>query len=133
MKTFEKEISFLSKTFNSADNGGNNEWEDKLVKKIATFKELSRTAKDQHKLHFKIISLFSDNSKKGENSISLDTDVVYDLTTIFVEKCLVLNEVFTVQDKEEFLQDSGALFQFGMAILGEKITPFFSVLMGKAE
>ena len=125
--TFEKEIGFLSNVFNSESN----EWGLDVVKKTASFNELSRTDKRQHKLHFMMIALFE--ATPGENGeadkMSLDSDKMYDLTSKAVKTLLIVDEKFTEQDKSEFLNDSGALFTFGMWLLGEHITPFFSSLM----
>src|ERR1700693_5556449 len=112
-KTFQKEISFLCTELNNDTT----EFEEKSVSKNATFKELSRTDKEQHKLHFKIISLFVDSEKKNNGSIKLNSDEIYDLTCEMIEKLLLIDNNFTVQDKAELLKDSGALFTFGYWLL----------------
>lgn len=127
MDTFEREISFMSLQLNDA-----NAFELKLTSKTATFNELSRTEKEQHKLHFKIVSLFTNAEKDEETGkINLDSDTIYDLTIKSIKQLLVINPSFTAQDKVEFLNDSGAIFNFGYWMLGEKVTPFFSTLMTK--
>lgn len=99
-----------------------------IIKKTAIFEELSRTAKEQHKLHFKIVSVFSSSLKEDEK-FTLDSDGMYDLVVLAINKLLQVNENFTETDKKEFLLDSGAIWKFGMWLMGEKLTPFFSVLM----
>lgn len=124
METFQKEISFLS-IVPDVDLQTNVK---KIIKKTATFDELSRTAKDQHKLHFKIISVIS-QSIKGDEEFTIESDGMYDLVVLAINKLLQVNENFTESDKKEFLLDSGAIWKFGMWLLGEKLTPFFSILM----
>lgn len=128
---FEQPITFMSQELDGS------ELVDKVVTKTAQFKELSRTQRDQHKLHFKIISVFSGASSNdsyiGDGktaSFTIDTDVIYDLTTKFIRLNHIPNENFTIQDREELLQDSGGLATFGLWLLAEKISPFFSELMG---
>lgn len=120
MNTFEREITFISKVFDS----NTNQWVDGEVTKTAIFKELSRTDKLQHKLHFKIISLL-ENFEGGTEQVKFDTDAVYDLTVKSINTLLIADQTFTVQDKTEFLNDSQAIMKFGLWILGEKIAPFF--------
>ena len=133
MDVFEKEITFLSREFeidsNNPDDKG--KWVEKAVKKIATFKELSRTDKDQHKLHFMLVGIMTNAPKDGEDEtkMNIDSDALYDLTVKAIKLLLKIDERFTAQDKAEFLADSGAIFNFSMWLLGEKITPFFSNLM----
>ena len=121
MDTFEKEITFLSKSF------VNGEWALVEVSKTATFKELSRVDRDQHKLHFMLIKLFQGAAvEEGESQdISIDSDSLYDLTVKAIRKLIVINSEFTEQDKTEFLNDSGAILDFSLWALKEKFTPFF--------
>jgi len=132
METFQKDISFLAQTL----NGENNEWVLSPVTKTATFKELSRTDRNQHKLHFKIIAIFeafgvnADDDSDG-TKFKIDSDGVYDLTVKAIKTLLIEDPQFTVQDKTELLNDSGAIFEFGMWLLGEKIVPFFSTFKMK--
>jgi hypothetical protein len=131
---FEKEISFLSKTFDqdeiSTDTNG---WKEIEVSKTASFHELSRTDRRQHKLHFMMIALFEANAAENgeEAKMTIDSDKLYDLTSKAVKTLLVIDERFTEGDKTEFLNDSLALLNFGMWLLGEHIRPFFSNLMKK--
>lgn len=123
METFEKEITFLSKQL------VNTEWDLIEISKVATFKELSRVDRSQHKLHFMLISLFTSKSEEGdENKMAIDSDSLYDLTTKAIKTLLVINETFTETDKAEFLNDSGAILSFGIWALPGKFTPFFSSL-----
>lgn len=122
MEFFDKEITFLSKEFIGT------EWVEKPVIKVAKFKEFSRTDKDQHKLHFMMISLF----ESGENDTArIDSDKMYDITVKAVKTLLIIGEDFNDTNKNEFLNDSGALFSFGMWLFEAKIIPFFSNLMSK--
>jgi hypothetical protein len=132
MQTFQKEVTFLSKTPNSF-NIETNAWDYEQVTKTATFKELSRTDRDQHKLHFKIVALFTGGNIEREEDekagTTLESDDIYDLTVKCIKKLLIIDENFTAQNREEFLTDSGAIMNFGFWLLGEKIAPFFSILI----
>lgn len=123
MNTFEYEISFLSKEFNQEIN----DWQTVEKTKKIQFRELNQNDKSQHKLHFMLISLFE--NKEGEANIS--TDKLYDITVKFIQNNIVLSDDFKEIDKEEFLNDSAALFTFGFWLLTEKITPFFSIFKMK--
>lgn len=108
-------------------------WELKSVTKNATFKELSRTEREQHELHFDIIEYFtsanSKENKKGDKQVRIKLKEAYPLILNAFDTLLVINEDFKPQDKEEFLNDSAAILDFGMWLIKEKITPFFSQLM----
>ena len=121
METYEKEITFLSKQFIE------NEWAMIEVSKIATFKELSRVARDQHKLHFMLTSLFNKVEDEDEG-FKIDSDSLYDLTVKAIKTLLILNGDFTESDKAEFLNDSGAILNFALWAVKAKFTPFFSTL-----
>jgi hypothetical protein len=130
MATFQKDITFLSKTPDSF-NQETGKWEPKEIIKTATFKELDPNDKEQHKLHFKIVSIFENFGEKeigddGNPKVTINSDGIYDLTVKAIKTLLLPDENFTVQDKSEFLNDSGALFDFAFWLLPEKITPFFS-------
>jgi hypothetical protein len=127
MEQFNREISFISKIFD-ADKVTDtcNGWIEGVVTKTATFKELSRTDKLQHKLHFKIIAIFEHFGVKEGEDVKIDSDGVYDLTVKAINTLLIPDPAFTVQDKAEFLNDSAAIFDFGFWLLGNKIAPFFS-------
>ena len=124
MENFTREIDFLSRQFESESNS----FKEVSVTKTATFKELNRTERDQHKLHFMLISLFESND---QNKMIVDSDKLYDITAKTIKTLLIVDEQFTEQDKTEFLNDSGALFTFGIWLLKEHISPFFSRLMKK--
>lgn len=130
MESFQRDISFISKEFVVAENGGG-EWVEKQVTKTATFKELSRTDRDQHKLHFKIIGVMRAGAKEDNEpqKVEIDSDALYDLTSKAIKTLLLIDEQFNAQDKTEFLADSGAIFNFSIWFLQNKITPFFSKLM----
>lgn len=121
--TFQKEITFLSKTIQEGDDT----WNELPVTKTVTFKELNRTDRDQHKLHFFLISIFNTTGK----GFNIDSDALYDLVVKFIETMTELNEQFSIQDKAELLNDSGALLSFGLWLMPQKVTPFFSTLMSK--
>jgi hypothetical protein len=127
METFEKEITFLSKQLVDGT-----EWALVETSKMATFKELSRVDKNQHKLHFMLISLFSSTQNEDEeNKTVIDSDSLYDLTVKAIKMLLVVNNSFNDTDKAEFLNDSGAILNFGLWALKEKFTPFLSMLNQK--
>ena len=125
METFQKEITFLSKVAVPGTDNSSISWQNLPTTKTATFKELIQTERDQHKLHFKIISVFRTFKLDQNGQVQLDDDGVYELTTLFIEKMLITDESFSNQDLKEFLNDSAALFSFGFTLLSEKISPFF--------
>lgn len=135
--TFEKEITFLSKVFNADPQV--NAFELIPVTKTVKFKELSRTDRTQHKLHFMLISIFTggdanidDTDEPGKGgSFNINTDKLYDITAKSVRILAITDTTFNDQEKTELLNDGGALFTFGMWLLKEKISPFFSVMMTK--
>lgn len=131
MEQFKRNITFLSKVFDESTNT----FPLKVITKTGTFKELNRTDKLQHKLHFKIIAIFEHfGAKDGDSeSIKIDSDGVYDLTVKAINTLLIPDPEFTVQDKAEFLNDSAAIFEFGFWLLGEKISPFFSTFNGNLK
>jgi hypothetical protein len=124
MITFEREITWVGY---DVDAENNTTIENTRVK-TATFKELSRTDKDQHKLHFKLISIFEglEKSKDEENSIGISTDGLYDITVKAINILLTPTANFTEIDKKEFLNDSIALLNFGLWLFKEKFSPFFA-------
>lgn len=128
---FEKQITFLDP--NAGFDEPSKTFVPGIVTKTATFKVLNRIDRTQHKLHFMIMAIFGIGSDADEEAgkISLDSDKMLDVTNKFIKTLLVVNEDFTEQDKTLFLNDSGALLPFGLEILGEYITPFFSTLMKK--
>jgi hypothetical protein len=123
-QTFEKEITWVSWEVDAEKN----ETVETPRTKIATFNELSRTDKTQHKLHFKLLSLFEGlEREKGEaDSVGISSDGLYDITVKAINILLVPNTVFTEMDRKEFLNDSIALLEFGMWLFKEKFSPFFS-------
>lgn len=123
MDLFKKDIKFASNILNDAQ-----EFEIMNVTKEATFKELDRRDKDQHKLHFMLMAIVKFNE---EGEILVDSDILYDFTVRAVKVLLVKTDEFTEQDRVEFLQDSAALLQFGQWMLATKITPFFPILTMK--
>lgn len=128
MSTFTKEISFINPAFFDKDIKPAGAHVEKEVTKTATFKELSRTDKDQRKFQFMLMSVFK---SKGEGEFQIDHDVLCDITEKAVEVLLVIDQSFTEVDKTQFLNDNGAIINFGIWFLGNKITPFFSLLMPK--
>lgn len=124
MKTFEKEVSYVSWEVDTEKN----ESVETVVTKTATFKELSRTDRAQHKLHFKLISLFEglEKEKDEENSVGISSDGLYDITVKAINILFVPTDGFTEQDKKEFLNDSMALLDFGLWLFKEQFTPFFA-------
>ncbi len=131
MKTFQHEITFLQKSFDAtqvqSENAGHIET---LATKTATFKELSRTDRDQHALHFAIIDFYAGGSTSGKKKqVKFKTQDALPLVEDFIEAMLIVDNNFTATDKEEFLNDSGALFSFAMWLLKEKVSLFFGILM----
>lgn len=128
--TFKREVSYMSKRFVANEAGTDGTWKEELVTKEIEFRELDRTDRKQHKLHFKIVSLFTNGDKDEDGGgLRLDSDTLYDLSQKAMKELAVLNEDFKEGDRNEMLSDSGAIFNFGYWFLGEKVTPFFSNLM----
>lgn len=128
MEQFQRHITFIQKVF-YADKVSDtcDGWLEEPVTKFATFKELSRTDKSQHKLHFSIVGIFEHFGAKEGEEIKIDSDGLYDLTIKAIKTLLITDKSdFTDADKTEFMNDSGAIFDFGMWLLGNKIAPFFS-------
>ena len=136
-KVFKKEITFISKqpVMEATKENKVGDIIEIEVTKEAVFKELSKTDRSQHKLHFKIVSLFIDSKTNEETgNIKLDTDDIYDITVRCINQLLIVDgKSFTDGDKTEFLNDSGSIFSFGYWLLGDKITPFFSTLMDSSK
>lgn len=126
MKTFEKEINWVTWEFDADKN----ETVETPHTKTATFNELNRTDKRQHELHFMLVDLFEGTAKaNGEadiDSIGLNPKGLLKITVKAIEDLLTENESFTKADKEGFLNDSMALLPFGIWLIKEKFTPFFS-------
>lgn len=121
--TFTKEIEVIAPVFNDQTD----QHEYLPVTKTATFKEFSRTDKDQHKLHFMLMTLY----EASDSKIKADSDQLYDIAVRAINILLLPDPNFTIQDKEAFLNDSVALLSFATWLLKEKITPFFLQLMKK--
>lgn len=126
MSTFQKEITFINPAFFDTETNSHCE---KEVTKTATFKELSRTDKEQRKLQFTLMGLFKSS---GVGELKIDPDSLCEVTEKAIDVLLVIDPVnFTETDKMQFLNDNGALITFGMWLLGDKISPFFSHLIPK--
>lgn len=134
VKTFVREMSWHSPSFD-----GTNHIMAEITKQV-TFKELDSRDEEQHKLHFKIMSLYTSSpsedddepaklAKEGDKivkkRVNVDTDVIYDLTVSAIKKLLIIDETVTKMDKQEILADSKALLPFGMWFLTAKAFPFF--------
>ena len=123
---FEKEITWKTLEFDAKE-----EKHTEVEKtKTATFKELNQLDKAQHKLHFKIMSIFEglEKSKDEADSLGISSDGLYDITVKAINILLVPDENFTEMDKQEWLNDSLSLLSFGMWLFKEKFSPFFSKL-----
>lgn len=135
MDLFQKDITFLGLVYDQLahDAGEPGKWITEPLTKTASFKELDQRDRDQHKFHFKIVSFFSkgaaeEEAEKDEEKESVgafDSDAVYDLTTKFIKKFMVIDPNCTAADKESILTDSGAILEFGLWLVKEKFIPFF--------
>ena len=114
-KTFTKEIIFISLVHNGV------EFVETLVKKTATFKELSRTDKTQNDLCWLIMELFESKKKK----VHIKREEASELVDLFIDKMLIISDTFTEQDKTDFLNDNGAIISFGKWLCWEKCWDFF--------
>ena len=125
---FEKEVTYISRVL----EGTNAEWTEKEVTKIAKFKDLSRTDDSQRKLQWMIMSIAQTlEENKDTGKITLDFDILCDLTYKYIKTLIQTDETFTAADRDDFIADNGAVMQFGMWALGEKISPFFQKLITK--
>lgn len=122
--TFKKEISYKAKVFDTVKD----RWVMKKIVKDVSFSELDETDTTQHRLHFRIMSLYKtkmsvvDGEKQG---VYLDSDTLYDITVEAVKKLAVIDDSsFTAQDLKEFTSCSLSLLNFGQWFLGEHILPF---------
>lgn len=129
---FQHDITWLRKEYDhEAETPGT--WKHTPVTMPVTFMELDQTDRDQHLYHFDVMAFFGGKKKKpgaDEDVLNpvFDAQGVYDLTAKYVKKFTVLSETFTAGDREEILNDSGALLNFGLWLVEEKIVPFFRKL-----
>lgn len=120
--TFEKEISWA--TFEFSQESG--KAEEAIKTKVVKFKELNRNDASQHKLHFKILSMF--DSSNPEEGVNINSDALYDITKKAVNTLIIVDKEFTELDKRDLLNDSIGLLKLGLWLFGEKFTPFFAKL-----
>jgi hypothetical protein len=121
MSTFEKVISYKSRVLRGTHHV------IERVEKKATFNELNEMEQGQHKLHFKIMSLYRTRvlSDSEETKVAeIDTDILYDLTVLSVKSLAVVDDEFTEIDLREFLGCSLSILKFGMWFLENHILPF---------
>lgn len=122
-KTFTHELVFKKKAFDK-ENPAERKLED--VTKLVTFNELNQMERSQHKFHGKLFAFFATQSFADDGEkVTLDTDGIYDLTTLFIKNFLVTDEQFGIKERELLLNDSTALFDLGIWLMKEKFTPFF--------
>lgn len=139
METFQKEVLFISKVYDKAEGETAPSFKEKEVARIATFKDLTRTDKAQHKLHFAIIDAvgkFIPDQAEGEDieegakvKLEIKPDILYDITVKFIKNMLQVeagSQIFSDTDRQEFVNDSGSIYVFGMWLLTEKLFPFFA-------
>jgi hypothetical protein len=124
---FEKEVTFRQKGFDGTDHTL------LPVTKTARFHELDTQDKTQHKLHSKIFTAFINSAQPGEDDeekvqANISGEVIYDMAVRGIKSLLVIDQDFTAIDKQELLSDSGALLNFGLWFMGEKVIPFFQSL-----
>jgi hypothetical protein len=65
---------------------------------------------------------------EGKNT-KIDWKTIRELTDLYIEKMLIIDDNFTPTNKTEFLNDNGAVISFGLWLAHEKILPFFFKLM----
>ncbi len=120
MTTFEKEISW--------DTWEHDPKLDKMVEitktKKAIFKELDKYDKSQHDFHF-LIAAIPNNLIEKKKDVRVEPKFILELTKEFIENQLIIDDNFGESDKKELLQNSQALFDLGISLLDEKISPFF--------
>lgn len=121
MGTFQKEIRYQSKELVGTH------FQKVKKKRTVTFNELDETEQSQHRLHFRIMSLYKSKMSvvEGEETqVQIDTDTLYDITVESIKKLVVLDEGFREIDLKEFLACSLATLKFGLWFLEEHILPF---------
>lgn len=118
MSTFIKEITYKSRQLSG------HKWVKENVTKSVHFNELDETIKSQHKLHFRITSLWKTIGEGDEKQIKIDSDSMYDITVEAIKQLVVVNENFTETDLAEFLSDSKALLKFGSWFTENHLIPF---------
>jgi hypothetical protein len=120
MSTFKHEIRFKQNQLDGL------EMKLRTVKKTVTFRELDETNKDQHRLHFRIMSLYKTKMEVDERTktMSIDTDVLYEITVESVKLLAVVDDSFTEMEMKEFLASSIGVLKFGLWFLENHITPF---------
>jgi hypothetical protein len=124
MSTFQKEITFLSATTKVVEGKG--EIVKEPVSKLASFKELTQDNPDLRGLIFMMRPLYETyKSVDGESKIVANPQILEGLITMCVDKLLILDDKFTIQDKVEFMNDNFAFLAFAEWYLQEKVTPFF--------
>lgn len=125
--TFVKEITFINPAFYDEETQAHT---SKEVTVSATFKDLSRTDRTQHDLHFMIMAAFEET--KG-NSVKYDSSQLLKMIDEFVETAMLTkdgdpNTAATNTDKLQFLNDSIGKLKFGFWLMKEKFSPFFAQL-----
>jgi hypothetical protein len=120
-ETFKREISFFNPAqfLDGKHTGGG------VDTKTFTFKELSRIDRDQHELHFTMMTAFETRGRKSK----IDPGQMLELTDLFINTCFVLVDGITETDKTLLLNDSIAKLKFGTFLLNEKMPPFFQQLV----
>ena len=118
--TFKHKIKYSSKQMTASG------WGKGKVEKEVTFDELDETIKAQHRLHFKIVSLYTakPSDDTSEVQVKIDTDTMYDITVEAIKILAHTDENFTEVDLKEFLADSLAILKFGRWFMGEHLVPF---------
>lgn len=101
-------------------------WEKQKIRKEIIFDQLDETIKSQHRLHFKIVSLYKSKTDKNtaEIEMKLDPETLYDITTEAIRVLVHVDSDFSETDLKEFLSDSLGLLKFGRWFMGEHMVPF---------
>jgi len=130
MDNFVKEITYLGQRYDVETSS----WVDDEVTKNATFKELDRKDRSQHQLHFLSQYLIDKSVKadgEGKATVEFNSDEILKATIKFISVCHVVTPEFDEKQKELFLNDGVALYNFGMWLLNAKIIPFWQASIGK--
>lgn len=125
--TFVKEITFINPAYYDTEEQAHIE---KEVTVSATFRELSRTDRKQHDLHFMVMAAFEET--KG-NTVKYDSSQLLKMIDEFVDTSMVTQTEdpttqATATDKTQFLNDSIGKLKFGFWLMKEKFSPFFAQL-----
>lgn len=126
-KTFAHRLSYNEMQPVFKEGSDDPEYKFVTVSRDIVFKELDQYDREQHNLHFAIMSHFvgGDSKPKGKKKLIIDPEFAQEMTVTFIEEMSILNDTFRAQDREILLNDSAALIKFSLWLIPNKVLPFF--------